>query len=242
MKKQNRIHTFALSMMMTGLSVLPVWAFSGQVDSGALDAVTCINHSTGQAVPGTLSGAGFDCSALPRNNGDSIGVVLLGSASGGPDEPPVVGCDQPLQEMEPNNDINQGQFQDLGALEAGGCVAVAASTSVGAGSDPNNPNPNADMDWYVLNTSGASQPVVDFLDFNGGLAFGVFDLDTQQRLEVQCSDAGCAILGQPARIAVLIFTEEATAYTLRFSDGLANGGLQSLSKSTDSKKNIYEMR
>src|SRR5688572_11394509 len=127
MKKQNRIHTFALSMMMTGLSVMPVWAFSGQIDSGALDTVTCINHSTGQAVPGTLSGAGFDCSALPRSNGDSIGVVLLGSASGGPDEPPVVGCDQPLQEMEPNNDINQAQ--DLGALEAGGCIAVAGSSS-----------------------------------------------------------------------------------------------------------------
>lgn len=239
MKKQNRIHTFALSMMMTGLSVMPVWAFSGQIDSGALETVTCINHSTGQAAPGTLSGTGFDCSALPRSDGDAIGVVLLGRASG---VPPVASCEQPLQEIEPNDDINQGQFQDVGVLEAGGCVAVAASTSVGAGSDPNNPNPNADTDWYVINTSGASQPVVDFLGFTGGLFFGVFDLDTQQRLEVQCSDAGCVILGQPARIAIFIFTEEATAYTLQFSDGLANGGRQSLSESPASRKNIQEVR
>ena len=239
MKKQNRIHTFALSMMMTGLSVMPVWAFSGQIDSGSLETVACINHSTGQAVPGTVSTAGFDCSALPRSDGDSIGVVLLGRTSG---EPPVVGCEQPLQEIEPNDDINQDQFQDLGALEAGGCVAVAASTSVGAGSDPNNPNPNVDTDWYVINTSGASQPVVDFLDFTGRLFFGVFDLDTQQRLEVQCSDAGCVILGQPTSIAIFIFTEEATAYTLQFSDGSGNGGLQSLSKSTASRKNIQEVQ
>jgi hypothetical protein len=238
MKKQNRIHTFALSMMMTGLSVMPVWAFSGQIDSGSLETVTCINHSTGQSAPGTVSGAGFDCSALRQGPGDSIGVVLLGRANG---EPPVVGCEQPLQETEPNDDINQDQFQDLSTLEAGGCIAVAASTSVGAGSDPNNPNPSADVDWYVINTSGASQPVVDFLDFNGTLFFGVFDLDTGQPLEVECGDAGCAILGQPARVAMRIFTEVATTYTLQFSDGPANAGFQSLSKSTDSRNRIQEV-
>lgn len=224
MKKQNRIHTFALSMMMTGLSVMPVWAFSGQIDSGSLDTVTCINHSTGQAVPGTVSAVGFDCSALPRSDGDSIGVVLLGRTSGAP---PVVGCEQPLQEMEPNNDINQGQ--DLGALEAGGCIAVAGSASVGFGTDPNNPPPNADIDWYELNIAQASQPIftldVDFF-------FVVVDLDTGDQVEVNCGAEGCAILGQATRVAVAVAPEEATAYTLQFSDGPANAGLQSLSKST----------
>jgi hypothetical protein len=226
MKKQNRIHTFALSMMMTGLSVMPVWAFSGQIDSGALDTVTCINHSTGQAVPGTLSGAGFDCSALPMSDGDSIGVVLLGRASGDPVVDPV-GCDQPLKEMEPNNNINQGQ--DLGALEAGGCVTVAGSSSGGFGTDPSNPPPNADEDWYVLNIAQASQPIftldVDFF-------FQVIDLDTGEQVEVNCGAEGCVILGQATRVAVGVAPVETTAYTLQFSDGSANTGLQSLSKST----------
>jgi hypothetical protein len=235
MKKQNRIHTFALSMMMTGLSVMPVWAFSGQIDSGLLETVTCINHETGQAAPGTVSGVGFDCSALPRDPGDRIGVVLVGTS----DTPPP--CDT-VQEVEPNNDINQGQFQDLGALEAGGCAAVAASTSVGIGSDPNNPNPNADVDWYVIDISGASQPVLDFLDFNGRLSFDAFDLDTQQRLDVQCSEAGCAILGQPTRVAIVIATEVATAYTLQLSDGQANAGLQSLNQSADSQQKIQRVQ
>jgi hypothetical protein len=129
--------------------------------------------------------------------------------------------------MEPNNDINQGQ--DLGALEAGGCIAVAGSASVGFGTDPNNPPPNADIDWYELNIAQASQPIftldVDFF-------FVVVDLDTGDQVEVNCGAEGCAILGQATRVAVAVAPEEATAYTLQFSDGPANAGLQSLSKST----------
>jgi hypothetical protein len=205
---------------------MPVWAFSGQIDSGALDTVTCINHSTGQAVSGTLSGAGFDCSALPMRDGDSIGVVLLGRASGDPVVDPV-GCAQPLKEMEPNNNINQAQ--DLGALEAGGCITVAGSSLGGFGTDPNSPPPNADQDWYVLNIAQASQPIftldVDFF-------FQVIDLDTGEQVEVNCGAEGCVIFGQATRVAVGVAPVETTAYTLQFSDGSANTGLQSLSKST----------
>jgi hypothetical protein len=226
MKKQNRIHTFALSMMMTGLSVMPVWAFSGQLDSGFLETVTCINYSTGQAVPGTVSSGGFECSALPRSAGDSIGVVLLGSASAG-GEPPVGGCEQPLKEMEPNNNSNQAQ--DLGVLEAGGCITVAGSSSGGFGTDPSNPPPNADQDWYVLNIAQASQPIFTLdVDFY----FLAIDLDTGEPVEVNCGAEGCAILGQATRVGVGVAPVEATAYTLQFSDGPANTGLQSLSKST----------
>ena len=237
MKKQNRIHTFALSMMMTGLSVMPVWAFSGQIDSDSqLETVTCINHSTGQAVPGTVSGARFDCSALPQNLGDSIGVVLLGP---GGETPPCDG-DVPIQEAEPNNDIDQAQ--DLGALQGGCSITVTGQTTVGIGPDPNNPNPGADFDWYTINTSGASQPVFSLPGFNGNWFFAVVDLDTDQQLDVQCSDAGCVILGQPSRIALLLLTEEAAAYTLQFSDGATNAGLQSLSRSTYGRQMGQQLR
>lgn len=227
MKNQHRIHTFALSMLMTGLSVMPVWAFNGQIDSGFLETVTCVNHDTGQAVPGTVSGAGFDCSALPRGEGDRIGVVLVGTAD---DEPPCSGGASIQEEVEPNNDINQAQ--DLGGLQ--GCsITVTGETTIGIGPDPNNnPNPGADFDWYMINTSGASQPVFDLPGFNGTWFFVVVDLDTDQQLDVLCGDAGCAIQGQPSRVALLLVTEEAAAYTLQFSDGATNVGLQSLSKST----------
>jgi len=236
MKKQNRIHTFALSMMMTGLSVMPVWAFSGQIDSDSqLETVTCINHSTGQAVPGIVSGARFDCSALPQNLGDSIGVVLLGP--GGDLPPPCNGSDVSIQEVEPNNDINQAQ--DLGALD---CIIMVTGETTAGFIDPDNPDPNADADWYVISLAGAAQPQVEFLDFEGLLSFSLVDFSTEQDVDVECNGTTCAILGQHDRVALRVRTQDPGPYTLRFSDGAASQGLSALSSATHRGQIIHESR
>lgn len=234
MKKLNRMHTFALSVAMTGLSMMPAWAFSGQIDSGLLETVTCINYDTGQAVPGTAGVGGFDCSALPKGLEDRIGVVLVGTS-----EENSGSCNT-VQEVEPNNDINQGQFQDLGMLEAGGCVAVKASTTAGYGDDPNNPDPNADVDWYVIDTSRTAQPMFSFRDFEGSALYGVFDVDTGDRLEVQPRGEDYAILGQPDRVAFRVRTQQPNTYTLQFSDGAASGGLSSLNSTMNQGHIIHE--
>jgi hypothetical protein len=236
MKKLNRMHTFTLSVVMTGLSMMPVWAFSGEIDAGLLETVTCINYDTGQAVSGTAGVGGFDCSALTRGLEDRIGVVLVGTSEEGPGE-----CN-PVQEVESNNDINQGQFQDLGTLEAGGCVAVKASTSVGFGDDPNNPDPNADVDWYVIDTSRTAQPMFSLRDFDGTALYGVFDFATGDRLEVQPRGEDYAILGQPDRVAFRVRTQQPDTYTLQFSDGAASGGLSSLNSTMNQGHIIHESR
>ena len=201
------------------------------------------NYTTGATVAAQSIDGRFDCSALPKQQGDAIGTVLFGMAGDGPGGGSGGGsCAQPLQEVESNDDINQGQFQDLGTLQAGGCIAVAASTSAGYGSDPNNPDPNADVDWYVINTASASQPMFGFLDLQGALLYGIFDLDTGQRLEVQPSGDSLAILGQPAKVAIRVRTEQPTTYTLQFSDGTAGGGLSSLDRARHLGHIIHESR
>lgn len=240
MKKQNRLHTFALSMLMTGLSVMPVGAFSGQITSGSLETVTCINHDTGEAAPGTVSATGFDCQALPSQPGDFIGVVLSGTTGGGGNEPPPpVGCEPSQTEMEPNNQMNQAQ--DLGMVQGDCGISVTGQTAVGYGSDANNPASNTDVDWYVVDMSQASQPMVDFPNVDS-LSFYAKDFDTGQDLDMQPSDAGWIISGQPSRVAIGILTDVAKAYTVQFSDGASNVGDPSLSQSSASKQRIQRLQ
>jgi hypothetical protein len=239
MKKQNRLHTFALSMLMTGLSVMPVGAFSGQIDSGVLETVTCINHDTGEAAPGTVSATGFDCQALPSQPGEVIGVVLSGTTDGnGP--PPPDGCQPSQTEMEPNNEMNQAQ--ELGMVQGDCRISVTGQTTVGYGSDANNPAPNTDVDWYVVDMSQASQPMVAFLNFEGGLSFYAKDFDTGQDLDMQSTDAGWMISGQPSRVAIGVLTDVAKAYTLQFSDGASNLGDPSVSQSSASDNRIQRLQ
>lgn len=87
MKMMKRMQTVALSVALTGLSTLPVWAFTGEVDPSAVapDTVTCINYTTNESVPGQLLSSGqFDCSGLDYQQGEHIGVVLSGLAGSGP--------------------------------------------------------------------------------------------------------------------------------------------------------------
>jgi hypothetical protein len=227
-------------MLMTGLSVMPVWAFSGQIDSGSLETVTCINHDMGQAAPGTVSATGFDCRALSSQPGDFIGVVLSGTTGNEPPPPPD-GC-EPLQaEVEPNNEMERAQ--DLGALQ-GDCnsISVTGQTSAGYGSDPDNPASNTDVDWYVVDTSQASQPMVAFLNFDGMLSFFAVDFDTGQDLDVQSTDAGWIISGHPSRVAIGVMTDVAKTYTVQFSDGTSNSGRPPLSQSHASNARALPLR
>ena len=238
MKKQNCLHTFALSMLMTGLSVMPVGAFSGQITSGSLETVTCINHDTGEAAPGTVSATGFDCHALPSQPGDFIGVVLSGTMDGNPPPPPN-GCEPSQTEMEPNNQMNQAQ--DLGMVQGDCGISVTGKTAVGYGSDANNPAPNTDVYWYVVDISQALQPMVDFLNVDS-LSFYAKDFDTGQDLDMQSTDAGWMISGRPSRVAIGILTDVAKAYTVQFSDGASNLGHQSVSPSFASKQRIQHLQ
>jgi hypothetical protein len=61
------------------------------------------------------------------------------------------------------------------------------------------------------------------------------NLRFRSSLLYQSTDAGWMISGQPSRVAIGVMTDVAKAYTVQFSDGLANGGLQSLSKSTNGR-------
>lgn len=231
MRKLNRLHTFALSVAMTGLSMMPVWAFSGQIDSGSLETVTCINYDTGQAVSGTAGVGGFDCSALSRGLEDRIGVVLVGTSE---EQPPPCGT---VQEVESNDDIDQAQ--DLGDLGDCGSITVVGRTTSGF-VDPDKRDPNADADWYVINIAGAAQPQIEFLDFIGMLSFRLVDFFTENMVDVECDRATCAILGQHDTVALRVTTQEPSPYTLKFSDRVASQGLSSSSSATPKGQILYE--
>ena len=70
----------------------------------------------------------------------------------------------------------------------------------------------------------------------------MFDLDTGEPLEANCSAEGCVILGQATRVALGVAPIEATAYTQRVSDGPADVGLPFLSRSAHGGRMIQQLR
>ena len=68
-----RYRNHALSVVFSGFFALPAGA-----QQITFDAVTYLNHSTGQAVAGSLRGGSPDCSALQTQRGDRVSHVLTG--------------------------------------------------------------------------------------------------------------------------------------------------------------------
>ena len=97
-----RFRHLSLSVLISGLCALPVGA-----QNFAFDSVTCINYDTGQVAAGSLQGGGIECSGLPTQAGDHIGVVLSGVADdgGNPPPPPVGECQQVSEQERPEHGL-----------------------------------------------------------------------------------------------------------------------------------------
>ena len=140
-----RFRHLSLSVLISGLCALPVGA-----QNFTFDSVTCINYDTGQVAAGSLQGGGIECSGLPTQAGDHIGVVLSGIADdGGNPPPPPVGECQQVSDQEPNDEA----LQEAGLLASGDCLQIDGSTHTGYG-DPQNPSPGFDRDQYLISLRG----------------------------------------------------------------------------------------
>ncbi len=207
------IRTMALSAMMTGLVAL-----SADAVELRLDTVTCINHSTGQAVAGQTQGGQIDCAGLDTERGDSVGIVLLGTAEGGNGGGGGGGeCDE-IEEQEPND----RQIQDLGTLRSQECIEVV-DASITAAFDSNNPE-RSDLDFYGVRLSGVSNIRLE-LKPQGGVRFGYVPFDANPGdILAECRSTTCEFSARVSALGVLVVAERPADYSLVIAD--AAGGVR----------------
>ena len=203
-----RYRNLALSVVFSGLFALPAGA-----QQFSFDAVTCLNHNTGQAVAGSLQGDSPDCSALQTERGDRVSFVLNGVANG----TIRVECDE-VSEQEPNDfpDVNEVD------LSAGGCVIISGDIHTGFG-NPAQPNPNLDFDDYLVFVA----PQVAYgIELSGSAIAGIFDARSGEFL-TECQ-GGCTLQAPSDMLIVEVVAPQATAYTLQLGsdDGAQVRGLQ----------------
>src|SRR5688500_3393808 len=81
-----------LIMLCMCLSALPLDAQTVQIGDGITpNTAICLNTSTGAAIVAQVQGGVVDCSALPKNPGEALSIIVSGSAStgtGGTPPPP----------------------------------------------------------------------------------------------------------------------------------------------------------
>jgi len=223
MKKQNRIHTFALSMMMTGLSVMPVWAFSGTLDLGQqLDTVTCINHTTGEAVAALPSVDGrFDCSALPRSDGDLIGVVLYGMAGVVDPNPNPTPCIITYQESDPGPG-----FEPVGQLQLGECATIDGAIDI-----PSDPQDPSTWDIFGLE-AGAPTTVRLTLEPVQGNAQWILAVGDGENIVQDCSGLTCEAQVNAGIVDAIVLGSAPASYRLTVEFLQGSGGSFAASRST----------
>jgi hypothetical protein len=207
-----RVRHLALSVVASGLVTFPAVA-----QTFSFDAVTCLNHSTGQAVVGSLQSGGIDCSGLQTQLGDPIGVVLNGVADGGSGGGGggSTSCDQsqPISEQEPND---WPEVNEVGDLSGGGCVTISGNIHTGY-DNPQQPNPERDADNYVVYVA---QQGSYGMTLSGGAIAGVFDGRSGEFL-TECQ--GSCTLQAPSDVLVVeVLAQQPTAYTLQIASD--NGG------------------
>jgi hypothetical protein len=241
-----RISAFAASVVALGLYTAPVGAqLTGTIQGLSQGQVVCVNSTdTGVGtVSGPLTAGSFDCSQLPITPGDHVTIVIagpVGEGGGG------TGCST-VPEREPNDLRTPQEFQNLGTLPAGGCVAVNGTITAGIGPDPSNPTPNADVDFYAtFNLTGISQLEFD-LDSDGRAFFRIFNARTGDSLG-ECPSLPCILpvpTGADAAVAVRIRGENPLSYTFRLADATPVGGppaAQSLKLPTSDKLQDWRLQ
>jgi hypothetical protein len=214
-----RVRHLALSVVVSGLVALPAMA-----QTFSFDAVTCLNHSTGQAVVGSLQSGGIDCSGLQTQPGDPVGVVLNGVADGSGGGGGPVSCDQsqPISEQEPND---WPEVNEVGDLSGGGCVTISGNIHTGY-DNPQQPNPQRDADNFVVFVA----PQGSYgMTLSGGAIAGVFDGRSGEFL-TECQ--GSCTLQAPSDVLVVeVLAQQPTAYTLQIA---SDSGSQPIAPRADS--------
>ncbi len=191
-----------LALILTGWFAIPGSALEGDTQDVTLDAVTCLNHTTGETAVGVVTGSVFDCSALAADEGDTIGVVLHGIASTASNREACTEL-QMIEEVEPN-----GTLRDVQELTQPG-ISIRG-----------NANTDNDLDAFRLHL-----PEPQRLKFTLSPSLGTpldlvfFDGVTFERLGT-CGEAGsmersCEGLFSPSLIDIVIFSGgKIGAYTL----------------------------
>jgi hypothetical protein len=210
-----RFRHLSLSVLISGLCALPVGA-----QNFTFDSVTCINYDTGQVAAGSLQGGGIECSGLPTQAGDHIGVVLSGVADdGGNPPPPPVGECQQVSDQEPNDEA----LQEAGLLASGDCLQIDGSTHTGYG-DPQNPSPGFDRDQYLISPQGITSIALTG-EASGPVSFDMYDPITRESLA--CEGTTCTVPAGLNEVGLIIFSPEPVSYHLELRAGGAGGsGLQ----------------
>jgi hypothetical protein len=222
-----RFRHLSLSVLISGLCALPVGA-----QNFTFDSVTCINYDTGQVAAGSLQGDGIECSGLPTQAGDHIGVVLSGVADDGGNPPPPPGQCQQVSDQEPNDEALQG----AGTLTSGGCLQIDGSTHTGYG-DPQNRTPGYDQDQYLISLQGISS-----IELSGEATSSVlFDLyDPKTDVSLTCQGLTCTVPAGLNEVGLWIATEDAATYHIEVKAGGAGGsGFQGASMR---QSNLLQMR
>ncbi len=185
---------------------------------------------------GSLQGSGIECSGLPTQAGDHIGVVLSGVAdAGGNPPPPPVGQCQQVSDQEPNDEM----FQEAGLLASGGCLQIDGSTHTGYG-DPQNPSPGFDRDQYLIPLQGISSIALSG-EWTSMLAFDLYDPQTGESL--MCQELTCTVPAGLTEVGLMIATKEAGTYHVEVKAGGAGGaGFQGASLMQSDYQHISNMR
>jgi hypothetical protein len=206
-----RLQQIALSVVVSGLVALPLSAHTLNLDT--FDTITCLNHSTGQAVVGSLQNGAVSCSGLQSQDGDHIGIVLSGgSGDGGGGGSP---CQQ-VREQEPND----REFQEVGTLASGTCMSFEGSIHTGYG-DPNNPTQGYDNDNYLITPQGISS-VQLAVEASGQVALDVYDPYTGESLA--CQGDVCTIPAGLDAVGLWIAAPAATSYRVQVQAGGSGTG------------------
>ena len=185
----------AIPVMTLGLYAMPAAAIDGTVNGLQLDTVTCLNHITGEAAVGQITGGGFNCSALGASQGDSVGVVLNGITTDGPIPGEECTNPTPVQEQEPNDGTDTAQ------VLPGPCVLISGQTSGGTPEAP-------DIDAFRLNLSGSTTLQFTLTPTGAQLGLAFFDSSNpSQPLGVCAEQSGTTVqtcqLTSPPSVTVL---------------------------------------
>ena len=203
-----RFRHFSLALLIAGLCALPAGA-----QNLAFDSVTCLNHSTGEVAAGSIQNGGIECSGLPTQPGDHIGVVLSGIANDG-GTPPQGQC-QAVSEQEPNDET----VQEAGTLAGGGCLQIDGSTQSGYG-DPQNPAPGFDQDQYLILAQGVTRLELTG-EATGPISFDLYDPQTNESLA--CTEMTCTVPAGVTEVVLWIASQDAATYHLEVKAGGAGG-------------------
>jgi hypothetical protein len=211
MKMMKALRTVALSMTLTGLSTLPVAAFSGSVDPAAItpDAVTCINYTTGLSAPGQLLNAGqFDCSGLDYEQDDRIGVVLLGNAGGGSGP----GQCEKIQESPKTG------FTIVGELAPNQCVTI-----VGKIDRPFDQNNLDTWDFFRIALDGPTTLSLLF-ESSAKTGFGMAVVNPKTgKFVTSCKTFDCQAAVKAGDSDIAVIGETPAQYRLTITAGAAKG-------------------